>query len=331
MKAIEISQPGGPEVLRLCERPEPAVGPHDILIRVAAASVNRPDVQQRKGLYDPPPGASDIPGLDTAGIVERVGAAVERIRPGDRVCALSTGGGYAELCAVPQGQVMPVPAGLSLTEAATLPEVFFTAWHNVFQLSQLGWNQVLLVQGGTSGVGLAATQMARVLRHARVFATAGNAEKCSVSEAYGAERCVNYRDPAWARTMRDLVGARGFDVILDSQAGDYVDIEVELLAMGGHLALIGNHRGEYSTLRTRSFVQRSLTLTGAQIRRRDTAFKQKIADELVQHVWPELARQRIRTLVQATFPLEQASAAQQILDDNMQIGKVVLIVDRTIA
>ncbi|OWT54811.1 NAD(P)H-quinone oxidoreductase [Candidimonas nitroreducens] len=330
MKAIEISQPGGPDVLRLCERPEPSVGPHDVLIRVAAASVNRPDVQQRKGLYDPPPGASDIPGLDTAGIVERVGAAVERIRPGDRVCALSTGGGYAELCAVPQGQVMPVPAGLSLTEAATLPEVFFTAWHNVFQLSRLERNEALLIQGGTSGVGLAATQMARVLRHARVFATAGSAEKCSVSEAYGAQ-CVDYHDPAWGQALRDLAGERGFDVILDSQAGDYVDIEVGLLAIGGRLALIGNHRGEYSTLRTRSFVQRSLTLTGAQIRRRDTAFKQKIANELVQYVWPELAQRRIRTLVQAAFPLEQAAAAQQILDDNQQMGKVVLIVDRAIA
>jgi len=331
MKAIEISRPGGPEVLRLCERPEPAVGPHDVLIRVAAASVNRPDVQQRKGLYPPPPGASDIPGLDTAGIVERIGAAVDRFRPGDRVCALSSGGGYAELCAVPQGQVMPVPGGLSLTEAAALPEVFFTAWHNVFQLSRLDRDEVLLIQGGTSGVGLAATQMARVLRNARVFATAGTDEKCRVSQSYGAERCVSYRDPAWAQVLRDLVGARGFDVILDSQAGDYVAAEIELLAMGGRLALIANHRGEHSTLRTRSFVQRSLTLTGAQIRRRDTAFKQKIADELVAHVWPELARGRIRTLVQATYALEQAAIAQEILDRNEQIGKVVLIVDPALA
>lgn len=331
MKAMEISGPGGPEVLRLCDRPEPAVGPHDVLIRVAAASVNRPDIQQRKGLYDPPPGASDIPGLDTAGIVERVGSSVDRFQPGDRVCALSTGGGYAELCAVPQGQVMPVPGGLSLTEAASLPEVFFTAWHNVFQLSRLDREEVLLIQGGTSGVGLAATQMARVLRNARVFATAGSDEKCRISQRYGVERCVSYRDPAWADTLRTLVGARGFDVILDSQAGDYVAAEIELLAMGGRLALIANHRGEHSTLRTRSFVQRSLTLTGAQIRRRDPAFKQKIADELVAHVWPELARGRIRTLVQATYPLDQAAAAQEILDRNQQIGKVVLIVDPSLA
>ncbi|GAA5236638.1 NAD(P)H-quinone oxidoreductase [Verticiella sediminum] len=331
MKAIEISQPGGPEALRLCERPEPTVGEQDVLIRVAAASVNRPDVQQRKGLYDPPPGASDIPGLDTAGVVERVGAAVERFRPGDRVCALSTGGGYAELCAVPQGQVMPVPAGLSLTQAASLPEVFFTAWHNVFQLCRLDRGETLLIQGGTSGVGLAATQMARVLRDARVFATAGTDEKCAVSQNYGAERCVNYRNAAWAESLRHLAGTHGFDVILDSQAGDYVGIEVELLAMGGRLALIGNHRGEHSTLRTRSFVQRSLTLTGAQIRRRDTAFKQRIADELVEHVWPELERGRVRTLVQATFSLEQASIAHEILDRNQQIGKVVLIVDPAMA
>ncbi len=331
MKAIEISQPGGPEVLRLCERPEPAVGPDDVLIRVGAASVNRPDVQQRKGLYDPPPGASDIPGLDTAGIVERVGAAVAHVRPGDRVCALSTGGGYAELCAVPQGQVMPVPAGLSLVEAASLPEVFFTAWHNVFQLGRLAMGEVLLVQGGTSGVGLAAIQMARVLRDARVFATAGSPEKCRISESLGAERAVSYRDPGWPDALRTLAGPRGIDVILDPQAGDYVAPEVELLAVGGRLALIANHRGEHSTLRTRSFVQRSLTLTGAQIRRRDSRFKQQIAEELVAQVWPALSERRIRTLIHTTFPLEQAAQAQDILDRNEQIGKVVLLVDPALA
>jgi len=327
MKAIEIIRPGGPEVLRLCERPEPEVGPGEVLIRVAAASVNRPDIQQRKGLYDPPPGASDIPGLDMAGIVERVGPGVGRYQPGDRVCALATGGGYAELCAVPEEQVMPLPDGLDMVEAASLPEVFFTAWHNVFQLSRLGQGETLLILGGTSGVGLAATQMARVLRNARVFATAGTDEKCRVSEQYGAERCVNYRDPEWHQQLSALLGTRGFDVILDSQAGDYVGILVEMLAMGGRLALIANHRGEYSTVRTRSFVQRSLTLTGAQIRRRDAAFKKRIADELVRYVWPELTRRRIRTVIQATFPLERAAAAQEILDRNEQIGKVVLIVD----
>lgn len=331
MKAIEITQPGGPEVLRLCERPEPAVGPRDVLIQVAAAGVNRPDVQQRKGLYAPPPGASDIPGLDTAGIVQRVGDQVSRFRPGDRVCALSTGGGYAQFCSVPEGQVMPVPSGLSLVEAASLPEVFFTAWHNVFQLGRLAPGETLLVQGGTSGVGLAAMQLARVLRDARVLATAGTAEKCRISEEYGAERAIDYHDPEWDARLRDIAAPHGIDVILDSQAGDYVPREVELLAIGGRLALIANHRGDYSNIRTRAFVQRSLTLTGAQIRRRDTAFKQRIAEELVAQVWPELASGRIRTRIQATFPLAQAAQAHDILDRNEQIGKVVLVVDPALA
>ncbi|MBA2962174.1 MULTISPECIES: NAD(P)H-quinone oxidoreductase [Ramlibacter] len=330
MKAIEITQPGGPEVLRVCDRPTPPVGPLDVLIRVAAAGVNRPDVQQRKGLYPPPPGASDIPGLDTAGIVEQVGTHVTRWRPGDRVCALSSGGGYAELCSVPQGQVLPVPAGLGLVEAASLPEVFFTAWHNVFQLSRLAAGETLLVHGGTSGVGMAAMQMARVLRDARVIATAGTAQKCRISEEYGAHHAVDYHG-AWDAAVRDWAGPHGVDVILDSQAADYVALEVELLAIGGRLALIANHRGDHSTLRTRAFVQRSLTLTGAQIRRRDTDFKQKIADELVAQAWPELASGRIRTRIQSTFPLERADEAHAILDRNEQIGKVVLVVDPALA
>jgi NADPH:quinone reductase len=331
MKAIEITKPGGPEVLRLCDRSEPAVGPQDVLIRVAAAGVNRPDIQQRKGLYPPPPGASDIPGLDTAGVVEQVGAGVAGVRVGDRVCALSTGGGYAQLCSVPQEQVMPVPQGLDLVEAASLPEVFFTAWHNVFQLGRLAPGESLLVQGGTSGVGLAAIQMARVLRDARVFATAGTDEKRRISQEFGAHHAVDYHDPAWDERLRKLAGPGGIDVILDSQAADYVAREVELLAVGGRLALIANHRGDHSTLRTRSFVQRSLTLTGAQIRRRDPAFKQRIRDELVAQAWPALASGRIRTRIHATFAMEAASEAHAILDRNEQIGKVVLVVDASLA
>jgi NADPH2:quinone reductase len=327
LKAIEISQYGGPEVLRECERPIPPVGPTDVRIRVAAAGVNRPDIQQRKGMYPPPPGASDIPGLDAAGIVDDVGSSVTRWKVGDRVCALATGGCYAELCVVPEPQVMPVPDGLDLIEAASLPEVYFTAWHNIMDLGRLEANETVLIHGGTSGVGLAAMQIARTLRDARVFATAGTAEKCQMCVEFGAELALNYREQDWALAVREFVGESGIDVILDSQGGDYATREVELLAIGGRLLLIANHQGHYSNLRTRAFVQRSLTMTGSQIRRRDPVFKGKIAENLVRQVWPHFKSGRIRTRVQQTFPLREAASAHMVLDANEQIGKVVLIVD----
>lgn len=327
MRAIEITQPGGPEVLRECERVAPSVEPTDVLIRVAAAGVNRPDIQQRKGLYPPPPGASDIPGLDVAGVVEQVGTSVTRWKTGDRVCALVTGGGYAELCAAPEPQVMPVPDGLDLIEAASLPEVFFTAWHNVFDLGRLEAGETFLVQGGTSGVGLAAIQIARTLREARVFATAGTAEKCRVCEDFGVVRALNYRTEDWAAAVRELAGEHGVDLILDSQAGEYVAREIELLAMRGRLLLIANHLGNYSNINTRAFVQRSLTLTGSRIRHRDPAFKGQIARNLVRQVWPHFKSGKIRTRIQQTFSLPDAAKAHRILDANEQIGKVVLIVD----
>lgn len=327
MRAIEICHYGGPEVLQECERAAPSVGPTDVLIRVAAAGVNRPDIQQRKGLYPPPPGASDIPGLDVAGIVEQVGTMVTQWNTGDRVCALVTGGGYAELCAAPEPQVMPVPDGLGMIEAASLPEVFFTAWHNVIDLGHLEAGETFLIHGGTSGVGLAAIQIARTLRQARVFATAGTAEKCVVCEDFGVERALNYRTEDWAAAVRELAGERGVDLILDSQAGDYVAKEIELLAMGGRLLLIANHLGHYANINTRVFVQRSLTMMGSRIRQRDPAFKGKIAQNLVRQVWPHFKSGKIRTHVQQTFPLPDAAKAHMVLDANEQIGKVVLIVD----
>lgn len=311
----------------MCERPKPVAGPHEVVIRVGAAGVNRPDVQQRKGLYPAPPGASDIPGLDTAGVIVKVGEAVRRWKEGDRVCALSAGGGYAEFCAVPESQVMPVPHGLGMAEAASLPEVYFTAWHNIMQLGRLDFRETLLIQGGTSGVGMAAAQIAKVLRQARVLATAGTSEKCAMCRRFGVDIAINYREGEWADAVRNLVGDAGVDVILDSQAADYVEKEVELLAMGGRLLLIANHRGDYSNIRTRAFVQRSLTLTGAQIRRRDPVFKGKIASELVSQVWPQLAAGTIKTHIQNKFPLSQAASAHAILDANEQVGKIVLVVD----
>lgn len=327
MRAVEIGSYGGPEVLQECERAAPAVGPNDVLIRVAAAGVNRPDIQQRRGLYPPPPGASDIPGLDVAGVVEQVGASVSRWRTGDRVCALVAGGGYAELCVAPEPQVMPVPDGLGMIEAASLPEVFFTAWHNVIDLGHLEAGETFLVHGGTSGVGLAAIQIARTLRDARVLATAGTAEKCRVCEDFGVERALNYRTEDWAAAVRELTGEHGVDLILDSQAGEYVAKEVELLAMGGRLLLIANHLGHYSNINTRLFVQRGLTMMGSRIRQRDPVFKGKIADNLVRQVWPHFNSRTIRTRIQQTFALSDAAKAHSILDANEQIGKVVLIVD----
>lgn len=327
MRAVEIGSYGGPEVLQGCERAAPAVGPNDVLIRVAAAGVNRPDIQQRRGLYPPPPGASDIPGLDVAGVVEQVGASVSRWRTGDRVCALVAGGGYAELCVAPEPQVMPVPDGLGMIEAASLPEVFFTAWHNVIDLGHLEAGETFLVHGGTSGVGLAAIQIARTLRDARVLATAGTAEKCRVCEDFGVERALNYRTEDWAAAVRELTGEHGVDLILDSQAGEYVAKEVELLAMGGRLLLIANHLGHYSNINTRLFVQRGLTMMGSRIRQRDPVFKGKIADNLVRQVWPHFNSRTIRTRIQQTFALSDAAKAHSILDANEQIGKVVLIVD----
>ncbi|MFC0385904.1 NAD(P)H-quinone oxidoreductase [Muricoccus vinaceus] len=326
MRAIEIRGKGGPEVLALVDRPVPACGPGEVLVRVAAAGVNRPDVQQRKGLYPPPPGVTDIPGLDIAGIVEKVAPGVAWPRPGDAVCALVAGGGYAEFCAVPAPQCMPVPRGLSFAQAATLPEVFFTAWNNVFWLGRLAEGETLLVQGGTSGVGLAAIQMARHLRAARVIATASSAEKRAVCLAHGADGVVDYREADWPERVRDLAGGWGVDVILDSQGGDYTPIEMGLLAVDGRLVLIASHRAPRAEISTRDVYIRRLTLTGSTLRGRPPAYKGRIARELVEQVWPLLEDGRIRSHLCGVHPLEEAGAAQSVLDANAQIGKLALTV-----
>jgi len=331
MKAIEISQPGGPEVLRTADRPAPVPGPLDVLIRVAAAGVNRPDVQQRKGLYPPPPGASDIPGLDIAGIVEEAGKQVQWPKVGDAVCALVTGGGYAELCVAPAVQCLPVPRGWTFVEAASLPEVFFTAWNNVIWLGRLAEGETLLVQGGASGVGMAATQIAKQLRHAKVFATAGTAEKCQACLAIGADAAINYREQDWAAVARELAGERGIDVILDAQGGDYADKEIKLLAQDGRLVLIASHRAARAEVSLRDIYMRCLTVAGSVIRKRPPEYKGRIAKELVRDVWPLLESGRIRTHIHATFPFQEAGEAQAILDANAQIGKVVLVVDPKLA
>ncbi len=295
-------------------------------MRVAAAGVNRPDVQQRKGLYPPPPGVTDIPGLDIAGVVERSAADVTWPRAGDAVCALVAGGGYAEFCKVPAQQCMPLPRGFSFAQAATLPEAFFTAWNNVFWLGRIAPGETLLVQGGTSGVGLAAIQMARGLRDATVIATCSSAEKRSVCLDHGAQHVVDYRDAQWPEQVHALAGERGVDVILDSQGGDYVPLELGLLARDGRLVLITSHRAPTATISTRDIYIRGLTLTGSTLRARPPGYKGRIARELVEQAWPLLEAGRIRTHICGIFPLEQAAAAQSVLDANAQIGKLVLTV-----
>jgi len=328
---VEVMRPGGPEVLAICERPIPSIGPHDVLIKVAAAGVNRPDIQQRRGLYPPPPGASEILGLDVAGIVEAVGAQVSWPRVGDAVCALTNGGGYAEFCMVPALQCMPPPRGFTLVQAASLPEVFFTAWNNVIWLGRLAEGETLFVQGGTSGVGIAAIQIARHLRDARVLATAGTEEKCRLCVELGAEAALNYKTVDWVAEVAALTGGRGVDVVLDGQGGAYTEKEMSLLASDGRVVLLASHLGEMAEVNVRNVVRRRLTLTGSTLRPRPPEYKGRIARELVEQVWPLLADGRIRTLICATLPLDAVADAHAILDANQQIGKVVLVVDSTLA
>jgi putative PIG3 family NAD(P)H quinone oxidoreductase len=326
MRVIEIRGRGGPEVLALAQRPVPICGAGEVLVRVAAAGVNRPDVQQRKGLYPPPAGVTDIPGLDVAGVVEAVAPDVAWPRPGDAVCALAAGGGYAEFCLVPAPQCMPIPRGFSFAQAATLPEVFFTAWNNVFWLGRIAEGETLLVQGGTSGVGMAAMQMARQLRGATVIATSSSAAKRAVCLEYGAHHVVDYREADWPEQVRALAGGAGVDVILDGQGGDYTPLEMALLAPDGRLVLIASHRAPVAEISTRDIYIRRLTLTGSTLRARPPAYKGRIARELVEQVWPLLEAGRIRTHICGTHRLEDAAAAQAVLDANAQIGKLVLTV-----
>ena len=330
MRAVCITRPGGPEVLAIEERPKPVPAEGEVVIRVLAASVNRPDVQQRRGLYPPPPGASEFPGLDAAGLIDAVGANVEGLAPGDAVCALTNGGAYADYVAVPALQCMPVPAGLSFIEAAALPEACFTAWNNVMWLGRLGQGERLLIQGGASGVGLAATQIARLVRGARVVATAGNEEKLQACLDAGAEAAFDYRGD-WAGQIAAWAGGEGIDVVLDAQAGDYVQRHLDLLAPDGRLVLIASHQAKSAAVNTRDLVRRRLTLTGSTLRPRTPEYKGRIARALVQEVWPLLAAGRMVTRIHAVFDLADVQAAHALLDANEQIGKVVLAMDEAAA
>jgi NADPH2:quinone reductase len=326
MKAIEISAFGAPDVLRPGERPVPVAGAGELLIRVAASGVNRPDVLQRTGNYPVPPGASDIPGLEVAGVIEGGDAAAlaeAGLKPGDRVCALVAGGGYAEFCVAPVGQCLPVPAGLSDTEAASLPETFFTVWSNVFDRGRLAAGETLLIQGGTSGIGVTAIQMAKALG-ATVIATAGSDEKCAACLALGADHAINYRTADFAEQARKLTGGAGVNVILDMVAGGYVAREIECLAEDGRLVIIAVQGGIKSEFNAGLVLRRRLTVTGSTLRPRPVAFKAAIARSLRQNVWPLLESGRIKPVIHSVFAAADAAKAHALMESNQHVGKIVL-------
>jgi len=328
MRAIEIVQPGGPEVLQPCERPVPTLLPGEILIRVHAAGVNRPDVFQRLGQYPVPPGASDLPGLEVAGEIVDGDLGDSGFKKGDLVCALVQGGGYAEYCAAPLAQCLPVPKGLSPLEAAALPETFFTVWSNVFQRGALGEGETLLVQGGSSGIGTTAIQLAKALGH-RVFATAGSADKCRACEDLGAERAINYKTEDFAPIVKELTGGKGVDVVLDMVGGDYVAREVSCLADDGRIVIIALLGGSKANVDLGQVLRRRLTITGSTLRPRPVAFKAQIARELRERVWPLLEAGRIKPVIYQTFPLEQAAAAHTLMESSAHVGKIMLrVADR---
>ena len=325
MIAIEITEPGGPDVLVPVERPRPSLKSGDVLIQVAAAGVNRPDVLQRLGRYPPPPGASDIPGLEVAGTIVELGADVRDWKIGDQACALVSGGGYAEWCAAPAPQCLPLPRGLDLVHAAALPETAFTVWTNLFQRGRLTRGESVLIHGGSSGIGTMAIQLARAAG-ARVFATAGSPEKCTACEAIGAERAFNYQDSDFVTAVKEATGGRGVDVVLDIVAGDYVQRNLDVLALEGRLVIIGQLGGGKSQISTAPILQKRLTITGSTLRARSVAEKGLLARAVHEHVWPLLESGAVKVLVHATFPLRQAAEAHRVMESSAHTGKLVLVV-----
>ena len=326
MQAVEISSFGAPEVLRLTQRPAPVVAAGEVLIRVRASGVNRPDVLQRSGAYPPPPGASDLPGLEVAGVIESGDAdamAQAGLKIGDRVCALVAGGGYAELCVAPVGQCLPVPAGFDDVQAAALPETFFTVWSNVFDRARLQPGETLLIQGGTSGIGVTAIQLAKALG-ARVIATAGSDEKCAACLSLGADHAINYKTQDFAAVARELTDGQGVNVVLDMVAGSYVAREVECLAEDGRLVIIAVQGGVKADFNAGLVLRRRLHITGSTLRPRPVAFKAAIAQALRDQVWPLLEQGRVKPVIHSTFEAARAAEAHGLMESNQHIGKIVL-------
>jgi NADPH2:quinone reductase len=323
MQVVEISRPGGPEVLNVTTRPLPRLKAGEALIHVAAAGVNRPDCFQRAGTYPPPPGHSDLPGLEVAGTVVERGEGVNQWNLGDKVCALTPGGGYAEYCATPAGHCLPLPRGWTHIEAASLPETMFTVWINVFERGRLSPGETLLVQGGSSGIGVTAIQMARALGH-RVFATAGSAEKCSACEKLGAERAINYRTEDFVEVVKKLTEGKGVDVILDMVAGAYAPRELKCLADDGRLSIIALLGGGKAEVDFSEILRRRLTVTGSTLRPRSDEFKSGIAAALRKNMWPLIEAKKIRPVIFQVFPLADAAMAHALMESGAHIGKIVL-------
>jgi NADPH2:quinone reductase len=326
MQAVEISAYGAPDVLRLTERPMPVAGVGEVLIRVSASGVNRPDVLQRTGNYPVPPGASDLPGLEVAGVIvsgDAAAMASAGLAVGDRVCALVAGGGYAQFCTAPVGQCLPVPEGLDDVAAASLPETFFTVWSNVFDRARLQPGETLLIQGGTSGIGVTAIQMAKALG-ARVIATAGSDDKCAACLALGADHAINYKTQDFVSAVAAFTAGQGVNVILDMVAGSYVARELESLAEDGRLVIIAVQGGVKAEINAGMVLRRRLTITGSTLRPRPVAFKAAIAQSLRTTVWPLLASGRIQPVIYRVFPASEAAQAHTLMESNQHIGKLVL-------
>ena len=326
MRAIEITTPGGPEVLVPCERPTPEPRAGELLIAVQASGVNRPDVLQRKGLYPMPPGVSDLPGLEIAGTVAAGAAedlAAAGLQVGDAVCALVAGGGYAEYCVAPVGQCLPVPRGLNMIEAASLPETFFTVWQNVFAIAGLKAGETLLVQGGSSGIGVTAIQLAKALG-ATVVVTAGSDEKCAACLAIGADHAINYKTQDFVAETRRVTGGKGANVVLDMVAGDYVGREIECLAEEGRLAIIATQGGNASSIDSGLVLRKRLTITGSTLRPRSVAYKTALAAELRAKAWPLIEAGRVKPVIHQVFPAAQAAQAHALMETSTHVGKIVL-------
>jgi len=326
MKAIEITTFGAPEVLRATTRPAPVAGPGELVIRVAASGVNRPDVLQRKGMYPVPPGASDLPGLEVAGVIvegSEAELAGSGLKIGERVCALVSGGGYAELCTAPIGQCLPVPAGLSDVEAASLPETFFTVWSNVFDRARLQAGETLLVQGGSSGIGVTAIQLAKAA-NSKVIVTVGSDVKAAACLALGADHAINYTSHDFVAEVGRLTAGHGANVILDMVAGDYIARELSCLADDGRLVIIAVQGGTKSQIDAGAVLRRRLTVTGSTLRPRSVQFKSAIAKALRETVWPWLESGKVKPVIHQVFPADEAARAHALMESNQHIGKLVL-------
>ncbi len=323
MKCIEISKPGGPEVLVVAERPAPTPKENEILVKVAAAGINRPDVLQRMGRYPVPPGASDLSGLEIAGEVVALGSSARNFKIGDKVCALTHGGGYAEYCVAPEAQALPIPKGLSAQEAASLPETFFTVWSNVYDRAHLAPGESLLVQGGSSGIGVTAIQMGAAMGN-RVFATAGSDDKCAACVKLGAEKAINYKTQDFLEEIKAATGGKGVNVILDMVGGEYVPRELKCLADEGRIVFIASLGGAKAEIDIFEIQRRRIVITGSTLRPRPVEFKGAIARSLREKIWPLIAAGRIKPEIYKTFPLEQAAEAHRLMETSQHIGKIVL-------